>query len=97
MDFIFPADQIAESISIPVSIAFDTDVSIDGLSNQAFQIKNSPGGRIWTSNAYVNDEASASDRNVAILNPGKRKDCSCIKLFNLYTYTSHLFEITCIF
>lgn len=73
MDFIFPAKQIAESTSIPVSIAFDTDVSIDGLSNQTFQIENSR-GRIWTSNAYVTDEVSASDRNVAILNPGKRKD-----------------------
>ena len=80
MDFIFPAEQIAKSNTIPVSIAFDTDVSIDGLSNQAFQIKNSAGDSIWTSDAHVTDEASASDHNVAILNPGERKDCSCIKL-----------------
>ena len=33
-------DFLNPSLRTSVSIAFDTDVSIDGLSNQTFQIKN---------------------------------------------------------
>lgn len=94
MDFIFPAEQIAKSNAIPVSIAFDTDVSIDGLSNQTFQIKNFlDRDIIWTSDAYVTAEVSASDHNVVILNPGKRKNYSCTSCLN-DILISHSFEIT---